>query len=77
MKFHTDILQNMKVFRNQTGVSLLEVIIAMCIITVVIVMSIHFIVSTQTSVVMNQDRSFAIQKALNIVNELRSVTVST
>ena len=51
---------------------MLEVVIAMCIITVVIVTSVHFIVGTQVAVVMNQDRSLAIQKALNIVNELRA-----
>ena len=58
----------MKIFRGQSGVSLLEVIIAMCVVSVVIVMSIHFIVGTQTSVIMNQDRSFAIQKALTMMN---------
>jgi len=56
--------------------TLLEVVIAMCIITVVIAASVHFIVSTQTSVVMNQDRAFAMQKALNIVNELRAYAQS-
>ena len=66
----------MKIFRGQSGVSLLEVIIAMCVVSVVIVMSIHFIVGTQTSVIMNQDRSFAIQKALTMMNELRAYAQS-
>ena len=61
---------------GQTGMTLLEVIIAMGIISVVIVMSVHFIVGTQTAVIMNQDRSFCIQKALNIVNELRAFAQS-
>lgn len=56
--------------------TLLEVIIAMCIITVVIVTSVHFIVGTQTAVMMNQDRAFAMQKALALVNELRAYAQS-
>src|SRR3989339_714306 len=66
----------MKSSIKQSGVSLLEVIIAMCVISVVIVISVHFIVGTQTAVIMNQDRSFAIQKALNIMNELRAYAQS-
>ncbi|MEW6026038.1 MAG: hypothetical protein AB1599_01910 [Planctomycetota bacterium] len=58
--------------RGMCGVSLLEIVIAMTIITVVIVTSIHFIVGTQTSVIMNQDRAFATQKALTMINELRA-----
>lgn len=57
---------------KRKGLTLLEVAFALTIIAIVMVASIHFITTIQTSTVMNQDRSFAIQKALLIINELRA-----
>jgi hypothetical protein len=52
--------------------SLVEVLVTLSILTIVIITTVYFITTMQTSVIMNQDRAFAIQKAMALVNELRA-----
>jgi type II secretory pathway pseudopilin PulG len=52
--------------------TLLEIMIAMSILSIAIVICISFITSTTKSVIINQDQSFAMRKALSMMNELRA-----
>ncbi len=57
---------------NCAGMSLLELTIAMAILTVVIAMSINFIITSSNVVISNDDHAFGIQKAIAMISELRA-----
>jgi len=61
---------------NRTGLTLIEVMIALAVIAVVIAASIGFTVLLQKTTIMNQNRSFGMQKAIAILSELRSYVES-
>jgi len=56
--------------------SLLEVIIALAIMAVAIGISLNFVTTMDKVITFNQDYSFAIQKAVAIINELRAYAES-
>ncbi|MFH1226509.1 MAG: prepilin-type N-terminal cleavage/methylation domain-containing protein [Planctomycetota bacterium] len=60
----------------QRGMSLLEVVLALGVMAIAMSACLSFIVSIDKAVAVNQDYSFAIQKAVTIVSELRAYAES-
>ncbi|MBI2923255.1 MAG: prepilin-type N-terminal cleavage/methylation domain-containing protein [Planctomycetes bacterium] len=63
--------------RSNRGFTLIEVMIAISILAVIIVVSLSSLVTVQKQTIDNTDKSFAVQKAISLLSELRGVVEST
>ena len=60
--------------RKTRGFSLVEVCIATCLLSVALLLAVNFVTSSKRSADTCDDRSFAIQKGISLIEEVRNFT---